>query len=614
MPSGGEEAFTPADQLLYGAVRSGVAAATLICLSTLLLGCLGLLSRPFILGVTLGLIGLGLWVGRSAPRLIFGSPAFWPVLFSVPLVVLQTLVVLPLPPVDWDAVTYHVFLPAKWLEAKALVHVPMVFGDESTAFAPQNGALIFAWWMGLVKGDAGVPALQVGALFLLATALWLLARALGASPLSAGLAVAALPWIAPVQRWTYSGNVDIFMTAFWIAAAALLLASRRRSDFFLGGLALGLAVGTKTVALPLGAGLTLAAVPGLVRADRNSRLLFCLGTLLTGSFWWLRNLYYHGNPLFPLDVTVGSWRLFPGVFGSEAMRASVFTIDSFGTWLRTLKIAWGGATCILVLLGWGLLAFSAARAENRERRLLHGTLLLLAVGWAYFVWKVVPFNNQVRFLLPALVLAVPGWAVLLDRIPHPKARLLACALGVGLLATVSRPDRFLLQRLEWLTSPHGARVAALAHADYPLWRDAYTQFNRPVAPPKRIAYSGANIPYTLVGPGLRNHVVYCNVQGQPTDGLWEFWQRKGEPRFDYYMPGLYRGREEADTWLACLEKERIDTVVLFWVIPIQAPTAWQLDDGFPVERRFMRERPERFRRVLQTDRSEIWEVRPWGEP
>lgn len=598
-----------ADVLAGFVVRGGVLSAALICGATLALGLAGFLSRGPLALVTAGLLALAFAVRRFAPTITVQTLPLWPLAFGLPLALLQTLAVWPLPPTDWDAMTYHVFLPARWLEAGALVSVPMVFGDENPAFAPQNGELIYAWWMGLVSGDTGVVGLQAAALLLLASAVYLLARRFGAGPLAAGLAVAALPWLEPIQRWTFSANVDLFMTAFFVAAAALLLAGARRSDLLFGGLALGLAIGTKTVALPLAAGLAALEAPRLLAAPRRDLLLFAGGAASTGSFWLLRNLYQYGNPLFPLDITLGSWRPLPGMFGTEAMRLSVLHLASFSSWLNGLRQDWGSQTCVFVLAGWAGLAL-ATPSEGREQRWPPLRLAALAVGWALFVWKVVPFNAQYRFLLPSLALAAPGWALLLERLARPRRRVLACGLGLMALASFSRPDQFLLARLRWLTSPQGVRVAALAEADFALWAGGYLPFNETGGERHRIAYSGANVPYALVGPGLRNAVRYCRVQGEEESGSLEFW-RRDRARLPFYMPGLYRGQENAETWLACLEKERIDTVVLFWIIPVQVPESWQLDEGFPIERRFMRERPDRFRRVLQSESAEIWAVREW---
>lgn len=586
-------------------LRGGILTATVLCLSTLVLGACGLLT-PVALGLLSAGLGVLVWIATSRrPFQLPARPAWplwppWPLWPSLLLVALQTLVVLPLPPDDWDAMTYHLFLPARWLQEGGFVHVPTVFGDSTPAFAPQNGALLFTWFLAIFGDDRIVGVIQVGALVLLAASLWKLLRRLGAGPEAAAMAVATLPWLVSLQRWTFTAQVDVFLAAFWLCAVAFLLGEGARSELVFGGLVLGLALGTKTIGLPLAVGLLGIAAPRLVRAPRRDLLLFAGAVGLTGSYWWLRNFWLYGNPLFPLDLSIGSWRVLPGVFDSAAMRGSIYHVEGFVPWLAQIHAAWGTSSCVYFGLG-----FAGLLAAWRHR--LAVELALLMAGWTFFVWKVVPFNKLERFLLPALVLAVVGAGLLLERLSR-RWRSAAFVLVLLVLAVASRPDHFVLQRLAFLASPLDLRAAVLAGADYALWRDGYLSFNHPEMGARRIAYSGSNVPYTLVGPGLRNRVVYCNVQGERGDGLYEFW-RRDPVRHSTYRPELYRGKEDVETWLACLKDERIDTVVLFWVIPVEVPESLRVEDGFPVERRWMRERPERFRRVLGTERAEIWSVR-----
>ena len=160
-----------------------------------------------------------------------------------------------------------------------------------------------------------------------------------------------------------------------------------------------------------------------------------------------------------------------------------------------------------------------------------------------------------------------------------------------------------------LAAHHGdqSRMAFLAQADYRVWRAGYLMFNDPALAPQRIAYSGVNVPYALAGPGWRHRVTYCNTQGREDDGFYDFWDR--QPRlYPTHKPGLYRGGDDFDVWWACLERRRVDTVVLFATLPVERPQHWPLSGDFPVERDWMRQRPELFEPVLLTAKTEIYRV------
>ena len=159
----------------------------------------------------------------------------WPAILTSVLVVFDLASYLPASPVDWDAATYHLHLPARWLQEGRIFHLPTVFGDNAAAFAPQNGALFFTWQMALSGRDAVVNVSQLLCLAFLCLALYRTCRLFGTGREPAALAALSLPWLAPVRRWTYSANVDVFMVAFAFGGCSLLdaaaiVASRQDVD------------------------------------------------------------------------------------------------------------------------------------------------------------------------------------------------------------------------------------------------------------------------------------------------------------------------------------------------------------------------------------------------
>ena len=174
---------------------------------------------------------------------------------------------LPASPVDWDAATYHLYLPARWLQAGRLFHVPTVFGDNAAAFAPPNGALFFTWQMALTGRDAvgqrltvAVPGVsRPGALPRLPAARHG-SRGGGtdrSDPAVAGAAQAPGP-IRPTSTSSWSPSPS----ARSIGSCSIA-ASPRRATIVACGLAGGLAAGTK--ALGPAAGGAFGAASGVDR-------------------------------------------------------------------------------------------------------------------------------------------------------------------------------------------------------------------------------------------------------------------------------------------------------------------------------------------------------------
>lgn len=650
-------------------LRLGLVAAVSMVGSVALLGGLELLGAWQLLAFALALYGAArlakalpaAWPGAVSRR---RAALFWPAALAGAFAAAGVAVYLPASPVNWDAMTYHLYFPARWIQEGRLFHVPTVFSDSSSAFAPQNGALFFAWQMALLGSDATTNVSQVACLAFLAAAVYRLALLSGIRRQAAMLAAASLFWLAPLADWAFTANVDVFMIAFWAGAVywlRLYLARREWGSLLACGLASGLAAGTKTVGLPL------AAVPAgilavrLLGERRWKELAAAAAAAVGGGGWWyLRNLWLYANPLFPLDFGVGRLR-FAGVYTVATLRrGSPFHIEEAERWFRSVGLQLGFAAVVFFAAGLAGLVFLASGVRrHRPRAWVALAAIGFAVAWAWYVFAVVPHNNQARFLLPSLLAASLGWAGWLDAVPSRRARSAVFLLGIGALAWQARPDwawSYVLDRLEasgvgvgswmllaaavaalgtWalpggrrgggrpirlaaaavlaltvgLAAHHAARsrIAFLADGDFRAWAGGYLLLDDPSLAPRRIAYSGLNIPYALAGARGQHEVVYCNTQGGSGDGLYEHWARDRR-LYTTPGPGIYRGDDDFDVWSSCLEERRIDTVVVFALIPLGRPSHWRLSGEFPIEREWMRRRPGSFRPILSGDRAEIYEV------
>lgn len=117
----------------------------------------------------------------------------------------------------------------------------------------------------------------------------------------------------------------------------------------------------------------------------------------------------------------------------------------------------------------------------------------------------------------------------------------------------------------------------------------------------RVAYAGTDIPYYLMGGGLRNDVRYVNVDGQ-RDWLLHDYHRAARARGDpepwpTARPGWDRLHPDYEGWWANLRASRIDLLVVARANPAEGPFNVADREGFPIERGWAEAHPGVFEAV-----------------
>lgn len=162
-----------------------------------------------------------------------------------------------------------------------------------------------------------------------------------------------------------------------------------------------------------------------------------------------------------------------------------------------------------------------------------------------------------------------------------------------------------------------AFVAVTLASAYPWGDDARLQFfpafpdyfrgwvtldQRAGAAGTRVAYAGTNLPYYLMGVGLRNEVRYVNVDAHPDWLLHDYHRAAGAGRsapatWNVPRPGWDRLRPDYGAWLANLRAEGIRFLVVTRVNPDEGVHNIADLSFFPVERVWADGHPEVFERI-----------------
>jgi hypothetical protein len=125
----------------------------------------------------------------------------------------------------------------------------------------------------------------------------------------------------------------------------------------------------------------------------------------------------------------------------------------------------------------------------------------------------------------------------------------------------------------------------------------------------RVAYAGTDIPYYLLGKGLRNEVRYVNIDWH-RDWLMHDYHReaeaRGEGNWPNSRPGWDRIRPDYFAWLENLEAEGIGFLVVTRQDPAEGMHNISDPENFPIERRWADLHPDRFEPIYGVAEKDPW--------
>lgn len=152
-------------------------------------------------------------------------------------------------------------------------------------------------------------------------------------------------------------------------------------------------------------------------------------------------------------------------------------------------------------------------------------------------------------------------------------------------------------------------------ASFPEYHQGWLQLDARSGPGgARVAYSGTDLPFFLLGAGLRNEVRYINVDAHPDWLMHDYHRALGFPTWPDSRPGWDRLHPDYEAWLANLRAERIQLLVVTKANPAEG--AYNLADAerFPIERQWAEAHPEAFELLYgeaERDRNfRLYRVRP----
>lgn len=328
----------------------------------------------------------------------------------------------PSDPRDWDTLAYHLAVPAQWLRAGQIVHVPALH-QSNFPFAFDNLYLFGLAW----GGEAAAKAFSWVVAVCGVVASFGLGRRWGGEHAgwTAALLVAGMPVVAWEAGTAYVDVAHGLYSALGTVYAAELLIGKHRERAVVAGLCLGLALGTKHTGIAAWGSCAALALWTVARTKGSVRgAAVALGlALLLAVPWYAKSAAMTGNPVFPFFSSVfggrewDEWRaetysFEQSTFGPKKSLTSIgHSVLGLayqpGRYVNPSQTEGGGFPT--GALGFAVLAAGGVAASlGGLGRVQRATLLL--VGIQFVAWFAL--SQQSRYLvavgLPLALVAVSG--------------------------------------------------------------------------------------------------------------------------------------------------------------------------------------------------------------
>lgn len=224
---------------------------------------------------------------------------------------------------DVDGLAYHLPTVAGWIQQGYIGDVPFIIWSN---VYPNNMEVILTWVLMLLRSDIFLDANQLifgvfGALSVVG-----LAREIGlnrSSSLFAGSIFFLTPIVLVQAKAAYVdlAFASMFLIFFYFCVRFIKSPAFSISIFagLSGGVMLGIKGSSPIYLLVPAIFLLIASIISIKQKKTsqklilNSAVVFVLLSLLLGSYWFFKNWFTYGNPIYPFSVSFLGKDIFPGI-------------------------------------------------------------------------------------------------------------------------------------------------------------------------------------------------------------------------------------------------------------------------------------------------------------
>ena len=348
-----------------------------------------------------------------------------------------------------DTLWYHMPVAARFVQNHSITGIHYVDSQAVTAFYPASSELIHSFGILAMGNDVLSPLINTLWLGVALLASWCIGRpfGVGAITLTGSAILFATPGLVATQPG--GGYDDVVGLAMILSAVAFLINSQALSErsqwtvWVVAAAATGLALGTKWAFIGVVVALTVGVWFSVAREQRVRRFgVWLIVLLLTGGFWYGRNLIAVGNPLPPLHLKLGPLLLPSPRLTTPSSTVAHFILNATDWrkyFIPGLRLAFGPAWWALLALSIVGLVLAVVKGDRLQR-------ILGYVGLASGIVFVFTPQYIVAFGVPALFV---------DQVRYADA-----AVILGLVMLPINPLLSAWRRARWVLGAYAAVLAA----------------------------------------------------------------------------------------------------------------------------------------------------------
>jgi len=390
------------------------------------------------------------------------SPLKFAMLAGAVVFLTRTLRGFVMPPLGWDALTYHFIKAGRWVQFGAMYTEKAPDAWAYYEYFPAGGDIFWAWCMLPFHGDSFTgPAGSLQWLTVLVAA-YALGRQCLLPPLYALWASILIGFSPSSMNFITAGYIENVGLACFLSATAFTVYGIRtrgvqQSAAVMTFIACGLMCGLKISFAPVSVLLALAGTFVLIFSSRNKlrAVVSLIGSIALSCLpcWWYLRAYLHtGNPAYPLPLRIPGIVTLPGnaelvelMYGANPKAPPAGSWEHYLTFMHEFFFRFVGyehlnlTPLAPVVIFLSLCGLAWARQSNRTRidRVITALLFLLAA--VIFIPLLAPGMSNYRYEWPESMgrFFLPGYSLLiLLAVQGRGQRIIRILLGVCTAVTL----------------------------------------------------------------------------------------------------------------------------------------------------------------------------------